>query len=90
MDTSNNLPAATTSEEDRYTASQRTINHIWEVTQAAIAVSVTLATLGVAAVLLLRNSGESGVFTLLSNAFFLIIGFYFGRTNHSRPPRRDP
>jgi hypothetical protein len=25
-----------------------------------------------------------GAGTLLSNAFFLVIGFYFGRTNHAR------
>jgi len=75
----------TTAEEDRHTLGQRTINKIWEGTQATVAVSVTAATLFVAAVLALRVGGDgSASMLLLSNAFFLVIGFYFGRTNHQR------
>lgn len=51
---------------------------IWETTQAVIAIIVTGATLYVAAVLAL-NSSETAAFLLLSNAFFLVIGFYFSR-----------
>ena len=74
----------TTSEQDRKTAGQRRVNIIWEVTQAAIALFVTVATLFVASKLALADRGETAAFLLLSNAFFLVIGFYFGRTNHQR------
>jgi hypothetical protein len=81
----------TTSEQDLHAASRRQINRIWEVTQATIAILVTLVTLFVAAapVFVIRApgldiSGERSGTSLLANAFFLVIGFYFGRTNHSR------
>lgn len=88
-------PADTTAEEDRgtartrdegalRTAGQRRINVIWEITQAVIAVAVTGSTLYVAAVLAMKDKGETAAFLLLSNAFFLVVGFYFGRTNHQR------
>lgn len=66
------------------TAGQRAINAIWEVTQAIIALSVTLATLYAAVTLVLKGQPADAAFLLLSNAFFLVIGFYFGRTNHQR------
>lgn len=71
------LPPTTTSEQDRYTAQQRNINVIWELTQAAIAISVVAANVAAAFMLAVQNQ-------LLGNAFFLVIGFYFGRTNHAR------
>jgi cobalamin synthase len=71
-------------ELDRVTHGQRRINLIWEVTQAIIAIAVTLTTLFVAADLTVNGNTESAAFLLLSNAFFLVIGFYFGRTNHQR------
>ena len=77
------LPSATTPEQDRTTASQRRINILWEVTQAVIAVGVTLSTVYVASTLSIRGDGGTAAFLLLSNSFFLIIGFYFSRTNHS-------
>jgi hypothetical protein len=87
--------STTTLEEDRSslgvrteaglrTAGQRRINIIWEVTQATIALAVTGATLYVAAMLALKDQGQTAAFLLLSNAFFLVVGFYFGRTNHQR------
>jgi len=84
--TANNLPAqaTTTTEQDKHSYGQRRINLIWEVTQAVIAVVVTLATLYVAAQLALRSEGQTAAFLLLSNAFFLVIGFYFSRSNHNR------
>ena len=69
-------PPNTTPEQDRHSAAQRSINRIWEVTQAAIAVGVTVGT--IYAALRMVESPE------LTNAFFLVIGFYFGRTNHQR------
>ena len=62
-------------EDMRVTAGQRRINIIWEVTQAIIAISVTLSIIYVSVAQI-----ESAV---LTNAFFLIIGFYYSRTNHS-------
>ena len=66
----------TTREENRHSASQRQVNKIWEITQAFIAISVTLSSIYAAV-----NVIES---QLLNNSFFLVIGFYFGRNNHQR------
>jgi hypothetical protein len=63
---------------------QRRINLIWEITQAFVAVAVTMVTLYVSANLTLTEKGDQAAALLLSNAFFLVIGFYFGRTNHQR------
>ncbi len=70
------LLPTTTAEEDRHSYGQRRINLVWEVTQAAIALLVTGANVYAA-----LNTIESSA---LSNAFFLVVGFYFGRTNHQR------
>jgi hypothetical protein len=77
MNTASSVDPTTTLEEDRLTAAARAINLIWEVTQALIAVAVVLANVLAAFYLPGQNA-------LLANAFFLIIGFYFGRTNHAR------
>ena len=71
------LSPTTTVEEDLYTQSRRKIDLIWEVTQAIIAIGVVAANLAGAFKLEVTNQ-------LLANAFFLIVGFYFGRTNHAR------
>lgn len=72
-------------EETAYhSAGQRRVNLIWETTQALIASSVTLATLWASVSLALRGDQGTAAFLLLSNAFFLVIGFYFGRTNHEK------
>lgn len=79
------LPPTTTTEADRHTASQRRVNLIWEYTQAIIAIIVTVGTLLIAGVLVLRGDGTSATaFLLLSNAFFMIVTSYFQRTNHTR------
>ena len=86
-----NIPATTTGEEDRRTAGQRRINIIWEVTQAAIALVVTGTGMFTASQLALRDDPDVNnksmaitAFLLISNTVFLVIGFYFGRTNHQR------
>ena len=63
---------------------QRRVNLIWEVTQSVIALSVTITTLIASARLAIGDQAGDAAFLLLSNAFFLVIGFYFGRTNHTR------
>jgi hypothetical protein len=82
-----NAPSVTTPEEDRTTAGQRRINFIWEFTQAAIAVSITATVCVVGAVRALVPVSaviDNGASQILSNAFFLIVGFYFSRTNHTK------
>jgi len=69
------IPSTTTLEEDRHSLNQRTVNMLWELTQAIIAAAVTTAF-----VIAQFKRIESNT---LNGAFFLIIGFYFGRTNHS-------
>ena len=68
-------------------ANRQRTNLIWERTQAAIAIGITLAY--IVAQVLGRGLTTEG----LANSFFLVIGFYFGRTNHARPTgtpvRRD-
>ncbi len=79
-------------EGERITYGQRRINLLWERTQAVIALSVVEATIVVVVVLVLRSasgaaSGTSDsaiAFVLLSGLANLVIGFYFGRTNHTR------
>jgi hypothetical protein len=66
------------------TQGQRRINLIWEVTQAAIALGVTGSTLYVSSAMVLRGDKAESAVLLLSNSFFLVIGFYFGRTNHNK------
>lgn len=69
------LMPTTTAQEDVVTAGQRHINRVWEYSQAAIALMITAAIVYCAINEI--NSDE------LSNGFFLIIGFYFSRANHS-------
>lgn len=76
------LTPNTTAEQDLHSASQRQVNKVWEYTQSVIAIAVTTTTLGVCVALVVKGGVEAAV-QLLSNAFFLIIGFYFGRTNHT-------
>lgn len=86
-----NMPSETTSEQDRRTAGQRRVNIIWEATQAVIALAVTGTGMFTASQLALRvdtsdanKSMAITAFLLISNTVFLVIGFYFGRTNHER------
>lgn len=73
-------------EEIKQSAGQRAINRIWEYTQSFIAISVTIVTLAVSAMIVIRRHPETEptAISLLSNSLFLVIGFYFGRTNHTR------
>lgn len=72
----------TTKEQDRTTASQRRVNIIWEVTQAVIALAVVVSNL-IVGVSVGLNPSIGEVPDILSNSLFLIIGFYFSRTNHT-------
>ena len=72
------------SEHALVTAGQRKINVLWEYTQAAIAIIVVLANMGVSIHIgLCHGSTDFSMPPVLSNTLFLVVGFYFSRTNHS-------
>jgi len=75
MEPEQSLAPTTTTQQDITTAGQRRINLIWEYTQASIALLVTLALIYTA--ISKVDSPE------IRDAFFLIVGFYFSRTNHA-------
>jgi len=68
------------------TAGQRRVNIIWEYTQAFIAGMVVTAVLIVSSWLSVRgvNGEKVAAFVFLTGVANLVIGFYFGRTNHNR------
>jgi hypothetical protein len=65
----------TTLQEDITLHGQRRVNLIWEMTQGTIALGTTAA--------MIYCAVEKIVSQELVNAFFLIVGFYFSRTNHT-------
>lgn len=75
------LPPRTTEQEDITLRGQRRVNLIWEMTQAIIAVSVVLSNM-VAALHNVFMGLDVDVPMILSSSMFLVIGFYFARTNH--------
>lgn len=89
-----NIAPTTTAAHDLTTAGQRRVNLIWETMQASIAAAVVGTTLFVASRLALlvvapeatdqQSSIANTAFMLISNLVSLIIGFYFGRTNHQK------
>lgn len=89
-----NIAPTTTAAEDAVHVGQRRVNLIWEVMQAVIAGSVVGVGLFVAGTLAYsavhpeiterQVAIVSSAFLLISNLMSLVIGFYFGRTNHQR------
>ncbi len=85
-------PPNTTAEQNLVTAGQRRINVIWERTQQVIALVLVVITTLIAAIKtiydMLTDSthgvGAGPAFLFLSSASNLVIGFYFGRTNHTK------
>jgi hypothetical protein len=81
---SESLSPNTTEQQDKTLAGQRRINIIWEVTQATIAVLVVMSNMIVAVWNGVRlDISPHDHPTVLSSALFLIVGFYFARTNHA-------
>lgn len=80
------LPSETTAEQDLTTAGQRAINVMWESTQRTIAITVTVTVLGVCLWIVIRGPEPLQIpsFTVLSSVFFLVVGTYFQRTNHTK------
>lgn len=64
-------------------AGQRRINVIWEVTQAIIAIIVVLANMMPPLVAMLTGHTALTAPESVTNTLFLVIGFYFSRTNHA-------
>ena len=80
------LPAQTTFQQDLTAAGQRKVNLIWENTQAVIAVMVVLGNMVVGVyhgLVPIADGAHRDFPTILSSSLFLIVGFYFSRTNHS-------
>jgi len=76
------LAPVTTEQEDMTLAGQRRINLIWEFTQATIALTVIIGYVGV--VMYCAVSGkEFKMPESLTNILFVILAFYFSRTNHA-------
>lgn len=73
------LAPTTTEQEDVVTAGQRLVNILWESTQSFIAGFVVILTMLKAYQL---DQGQD-IPTIMAVAFGTIVGFYFGRVNHS-------
>src|SRR3990167_10038489 len=90
MATESYLSPSTTAEQDRKTAGQREVNLVWETTQKKVALSVTWVALAVSAGLALFSKWLGTTELQLAAVVFvfgvanLVVGFYFGRTNHQR------
>lgn len=76
------LPPTTTEQQDLTYLGQRKINIVWEYTQAFLAIFVTITVMGLGTFLGIVGRADD-LPTYLALAFGLIIGFYFGRTNHT-------
>lgn len=77
------LPPTTTLQEDMTFAGQRRVNLIWEYTQALIAISIVLANVVVGSIFAVARIPSGEYPSVLSSSLFLVIGFYFSRTNHA-------
>jgi hypothetical protein len=75
-------PPTTTAQQDMTMAGQRKVNLIWEYTQATVAICVVMANIVVWVSASLRGTATP-IPEGLTNALFLIVGFYFSRTNHA-------
>lgn len=77
------IPPNTTAEENLHSASQRRVNMVWEYTQSLIALMVVATTMIIVVILVYRTEYDKAL-QLLSSMVFLILGFYYGRTNHEK------
>lgn len=81
------LPAKTTFQEDITTAGQRKVNLIWEYTQSFVSVIIVISNMIVAVyqgLVPYTGLGQRTEFPfVLSSSLFLVVGFYFSRTNHA-------
>jgi len=68
-------------------ARHQRINLIWEYTQAFIAWACVIVALGSSLYLIFTGTEPLAerAYQFVTNIGLLVIGFYFGRTNHTRP-----
>lgn len=83
QETDPSVPAQTTYQQDLTTAGQRRVNLIWEYTQSLVTVVVVFTNMFVASVIALHGGSSSEHPAILSSSLFLILGFYYSRTNHA-------
>lgn len=77
------IAPTTTAQEDITLAGQRRINIIWEVTQAIIAIVVVFANMLPPLISMMNGKPLANTPEAVTNTLFLVIGFYFSRTNHA-------
>jgi len=76
------LTPTTTIQEDMTLAGQRRVNIIWEVTQSLIAAAVVISNMTLSVYCVISGTTQK-IPDTMTNALFLIVGFYFARTNHA-------
>lgn len=74
--------ANTTTEENKHSAGQRSINRTWENTQSIISIMVGATACAISLILVLRREYSISI-QLISSMVFLVLSFYFARTNHT-------
>jgi len=95
-----NVPSTTTVEQDKHTSSARFNDSIWEFTQSFIALVVVCSVVYANVYLAIIPRMVSTVTEMSNSALMqlnvlggIIVGFYFGRTNHARnggvAPRKE-
>lgn len=73
-------------------ARHQKINMVWEYTQAFIANTVIVTVLGTCCFIAVTTKDEgkrTASLLFMTGLANLVAGFYFGRTNHSRPTGED-
>lgn len=85
------VETAEQSETSLHSKGQRETSMLWELTQKDVALSTVRTTLAVAGItaifgtwLQIAENVRMGAFIFLYGVANLVIGFYFGRTNHTR------
>lgn len=86
---SRSVRPTTTLQQDLISASQRQVNIIWEHTQRNLAYSVVIGTIITdmlvgTGVLSVSSDFQMAALMQLNVMAGIVIGFYFGRTNHQR------
>lgn len=77
------LPPTTTVQDDITKAGQRKVNLIWEYTQSTIALTLLLASVTIFVYQAMHPTLNVQFPPILSNGLFMVLGFYFARTNHA-------
>jgi cobalamin synthase len=80
----NPVKATTTVEQDLHTSAARLNDAMWENTQRQIALMVVGSSILYALITIFYTPKIEATTVFFASSFSLIIGFYFGRTNHQR------